>query len=82
MLALPNFKSKNQSVEIKRIFVVFLVFLFSLNTYGQDTLSVLFLGNSYTSANNLPQLVKNLTNSAGKTLLIDANIPGSKEYIL
>jgi PKD repeat protein len=37
---------------------------------------VLFLGNSYTSANNLPQLVKNLTNSAGKTLLVDANIPG------
>ena len=76
MLALPNFKSKNQSVEIKRIFVVFLVFLFSLNTYGQDTLSVLFLGNSYTSVNNLPQLVKNLSNSADKTLLVDANIPG------
>jgi PKD repeat protein len=76
MLALANFKSKNQSVEIKRIFVVLLVFLFSLKTYGQDTLSVLFLGNSYTSANNLPQLVKNLTNSAGKTLLVDANIPG------
>ena len=54
MLALANFKSKNQSVEIKRIFVVLLVFLFSLKTYGQDTLSVLFLGNSYTSANNLP----------------------------
>lgn len=68
MLALANFKSKNQSVEIKRIFIVFLILFFSRNTFGVDTLSLLFLGNSYTSVNNLPQLVKNLTNSAGKML--------------
>ena len=76
MLELTNFKSKDQSVDIKRIFVVFLILFFSRNTFGQDTLSVLFLGNSYTSVNNLPQLVKNLSNSAGKTLFVDANIPG------
>jgi hypothetical protein len=43
---------------------------------AQDTLSVLFIGNSYTSANNLPQLVQSLSTSAGKTLNIDANMPG------
>lgn len=44
--------------------------------YAQDTLSVLFLGNSYTSVNNLPQLVQSLSSSAGKTLIVDANMPG------
>jgi hypothetical protein len=46
------------------------------NIAAQDTLSVLFIGNSYTSANNLPQLVQNLSTSAGKTLNIDSNMPG------
>jgi hypothetical protein len=43
---------------------------------AQDTLNVLFIGNSYTSVNNLPLLVKNLSTSAGKTLNIDSNMPG------
>ena len=40
-----------------------LIFLaaWTINTVSaQDTLSVLFLGNSYTSYNNLPQLVQSL----------------------
>ena len=44
--------------------------------FAQDTLSVLFLGNSYTSYNNLPQLVQSLSSSEGKTLIIDSNMPG------
>ncbi len=43
---------------------------------AQDTLRVLFLGNSYTSYNNLPQLVQSLSSSAGKTLIIESNMPG------
>ena len=46
------------------------------NLFAQDTLRVLFLGNSYTSFNNLPQLVQSLSGSAGKTLIIDSNMPG------
>jgi len=46
------------------------------NLFAQDTLRVLFLGNSYTSYNNLPQLVQSLCGSAGKTLIIDSNMPG------
>lgn len=60
----------------KRAFHILLLFLSPLYLYGQDTLSVLFLGNSYTSANNLPLLVQNLSASAGKTLLTDVNMPG------
>ena len=42
---------------------------------AQDTLAVLFLGNSYTSVNNLPQLVQALSASAGKTLIVDDSLP-------
>ena len=53
------------------------LFFLSIGTFvAQDTLHVLFIGNSYTSANNLPQLVQNLSTSAGKTLNIDSNMPG------
>jgi len=49
-----------------------------LGLKAQDTLSVLFLGNSYTAANNVPQLVHALSTAAGKTLLYDSNTPGGK----
>lgn len=62
---------------MKTKLTLLLIVVISINNLlAQDTLSVLFLGNSYTSVNNLPQLVKNLTNSAGKTLNIDSNMPG------
>jgi PKD domain/Secretion system C-terminal sorting domain len=62
---------------MKTKLTLLLIVVISINNLlAQDTLSVLFLGNSYTSVNNLPQLVKNLTNSAGKTLIIDSNMPG------
>ncbi len=57
--------------------VLLLITLISTNNlFAQDTLRVLFLGNSYTSYNNLPQLVQSLSASAGKTLIIDSNMPG------
>jgi len=41
-----------------------------------QTKSVLFLGNSYTDVNNLPQLTYNVASSAGDTLIYDSNTPG------
>ncbi len=41
-----------------------------------QTRRAVFLGNSYTAVNNLPQLLKSLAQSAGDTLLYTANIPG------
>jgi len=41
-----------------------------------DEHSVLFLGNSHTGYNNLPQLVHELAFSAGDTLIFDSNTPG------
>lgn len=43
---------------------------------AQTTRKVLFLGNSYTGVNNLPQLVKDVAFSAGDTLVFDSHNPG------
>lgn len=51
-------------------------FTFTKTAQAQDSLRVLFLGNSYTSYNNLPQMVKDMSAGAGKTLIIDSNTPG------
>ncbi len=41
-----------------------------------DTLRVLFIGNSYTGVNNLPQLCKDFSAGHGKTLIYDSHTPG------
>ena len=68
-------KTKNLNTHFKVLFLLVNIFTIT-NLFSQDTLSVLFIGNSYTSANNLPQLVQNLSTSAGKILNIDSNMPG------
>jgi PKD repeat protein len=62
---------------MKKSILILLLFCLSIGTLvAQNTLSVLFIGNSYTSYNNLPQLVQSLSTSAGKTLNIDSSMPG------
>lgn len=62
---------------MKTKFTLLLLAVISINSLlAQDTLRVLFLGNSYTSYNNLPQLVQSLSSSAKKRLIIDSNMPG------
>ncbi|MEI6822583.1 MAG: PKD domain-containing protein [Bacteroidota bacterium] len=59
---------------------ILLFVLFSLITMtskgANDTTRVLFIGNSYTSVNNLPQLFTDVSVSAGKNVFIDSNTPG------
>jgi PKD repeat protein len=43
---------------------------------AQLSYRVLFLGNSYTGVNNLPQLIYDVALSAGDTLIFDSNTPG------
>jgi hypothetical protein len=45
-------------------------------SWTQDSISVLFIGNSYLSVNNLPQMVQELTNSLGDHILIDSKMNG------
>ncbi|MFM7176971.1 MAG: PKD domain-containing protein, partial [Bacteroidota bacterium] len=50
--------------------------LFSTNAIAQAKKKVLFLGNSYTAYNNLPQLVADVALSAGDTVVFSSNTPG------
>lgn len=48
---------------------------------AQINLKVLFLGNSYTGVNNLPQIVHDVALSAGDTLVFDSYTPGGYQLI-
>ena len=57
--------------------LLFLVLIYLPNpSKAQDTLSVLFLGNSYTQFNNLPQLFLELSASGGFPVFTDSYSPG------
>ncbi len=61
---------------MKYIFTSFALFL-SILTFGQSQVkTVLFLGNSYTDVNNLPQMTADVAASMGDTLIFDSNCPG------
>ncbi|NVK28500.1 MAG: T9SS type A sorting domain-containing protein [Flavobacteriia bacterium] len=61
---------------MKKTYLLSLVaWMFVVVAHGQ-TQRVLFIGNSYTNANNLPQLVADVASSLGDTLIHDKNTPG------
>ncbi|HOX79344.1 MAG TPA: PKD domain-containing protein [Bacteroidales bacterium] len=55
---------------------IFVLLICSLSNAQSLTKRALFLGNSYTYTNNLPQMVADVAVSAGDTLLYDSNMPG------
>ncbi len=61
--------------------VLFLLLALLSTTLGRtQTLRVLWIGNSYTAGNNLPQLVYNLALSGGDTVIYDSNTPGGATF--
>ena len=60
---------------MKKLFLITLV-LFHLAAAGQITKKVLFLGNSLTYVNNLPQMIADAAASTGDTLIFDSNCIG------
>lgn len=56
--------------------VLFLALIFCTSLVAQKTRKVLFLGNSYTYYNNMPQMVADLASSTGDVLIHDQNTPG------
>ena len=59
---------------MKKIFCI--VALTPIFVFSQQTKEVLFLGNSYTYVNDLPDMVKQIAISFGDTLNYDQNTPG------
>lgn len=62
---------------MKKIYLALIVFT-TLGIVAQPSkkIKVLFIGNSYTFVNNLPQLVANIALANGDTLIADSNCPG------
>lgn len=58
-----------------------LLLSFSISAFSQEEITrVLFLGNSYTAYNNLPQLVSDCAESAGIAVETGANTPGGMTF--
>lgn len=72
----------NRTPAVKR-FLTFALFLALSTGYGSlaaqnETLKVLFLGNSYTASNNLPQIVEDIASSAGDSLYWQQVVSGGQ----
>ena len=65
--------------NIKTQVIIFSLFC-ALSTHAQVH-NVLFIGNSYTGRNNLPQLVQDVALSTGDTLNIDRHTPGGARFM-
>lgn len=64
---------------MKKILLLTLSIL-SNHIFSQDSLSVLFIGNSYTYVNDLPTVVNNLTTSLGDKLTVDSRTQGGATF--
>lgn len=60
--------------------ILFIALFMSSLSFGQITKKVLFLGNSYTAVNNLPQIIAALATSAGDNLNYDSHTPGGYTF--
>lgn len=61
---------------MKAIFTLLIVILIASPIFSQKKIKVLFIGDSYTSVNNLPLTVANVAKAKGDTLIYDSNTPG------
>lgn len=66
-------------MNLKRI-TLFLLVVNSCAMAAQLTRKVLFLGNSYTYVNDLPQLVKDIAASKGDALVFDQSVTGGYSF--
>ena len=61
---------------MKKIFISSLILGMSAFSNAQQTKKVLFIGNSYTGYNNLPNLVDQVAQSVGDDIIYSAHTPG------
>jgi PKD repeat protein len=52
----------------------------TVSVFSQDSISVLFIGNSYTQVNELPTVFSNLTNSLGDIVTLDSKLNGGYTF--
>lgn len=67
---------------MKQLYLVCIAILLSVfPVQSQTTKKVLFIGNSYTAANNLPEIVNNMAINTGDVLIYDSNTPGGSRLM-
>lgn len=73
---------RNKNHYMKSFFTLLLTFSFiaAQPAKAADTLRVLFIGNSYTAVNNLPQVFKDMAAAAGQVIITDENTPGGYTF--
>ena len=64
---------------MKHLFA-FLILLGTIGSASAQTTRVLFIGNSYTAVNNLPELTRQLALSLGDTLVVNSSTPGGYTF--
>ncbi len=62
------------------LFLAVILFFGENQLLAQSKKQVLFIGNSYTAGNNLPQMVYDVAISAGDTVVFDSNTPGGMTF--
>jgi PKD repeat protein len=63
-------------MNIRLLLLSIILLIFNLARAQNDSLKVLFLGNSYTASYNLPQIVADLSATNNKSLIFDSHTPG------
>jgi len=67
------------TIKTIKLFIILLAINSLVYAQGSSK-KVLFLGNSYTASNNLPQMIANLALSTADTLIYDSNTPGGYTF--
>jgi len=65
---------------MKLVYAGICLIAFALSTQAQKKKKVLFIGNSYTYVNNLPQVLADLALSLGDTVIYDSSAPGGYTF--
>ena len=59
--------------------IIYFLFFFPITIFGQSK-DVLFIGNSYTFSNNMPQMVSDIALSFGDTMDFESSTPGGATF--
>ncbi len=76
IFAFSALSARNYSFSFCPFLVFVFVFAFAQSSYAQQQRNVLFIGNSYTEVNNLPQMTADIAASMGHELHYQSNTPG------
>lgn len=68
----PSSKGNRPAIAI----FIFFILIANIFCHAQQTLNALFIGNSYTEVNNLPEMVSQIALSTGNSLNYQSNTPG------